>query len=136
MTLVAILVSGSLAYFTAQDAVTNAFTIGSVEIEIYENGAATPDAVKPLGQLIPIVKTATPNADANYKNKVVDVKNTGKNADGTYTSADVNILVAAQAIQADGFTGTATEALNDGFTANTNPWQQLRFLNRGRARCP
>lgn len=226
--LIAIVVSGSLAYFTAHDEVTNTFTIGSVEIEIHENGAATPDAVKPLGQLIPIVNTATPDADANYRNKVVDVKNTGKNAayirthiamptdlinylqldmtpagwstpvittanqagvdytvftfdyltavepgdftselmqgaylksnvdldedasgnlvfilrdangnvtatsgfiahkknaDGTYTSADVNILVAAQAIQADGFTGTATEALNDGFTANTNPWQ-------------
>lgn len=225
-------VGGSLAYFTAQDDVTNTFTIGSVKIEIYENDEATLNAVKPLGKLTPVVNTQTPGDDVNYKNKVVDVKNIGKNdayirvhiamptalinylqldvtadgwgyngtangsgtaivegvaytvftydyltavapetfttellqgaylksnvdleedaagnlvfilrdsngnqtansgfiahtgnADGSYTSANVNILVAAQAIQADGFTGTATDALNAGFGKNTNPWQ-------------
>ena len=42
-----------------------------------------------------------------------------KNADGSYTSATVNVLVASQAIQADGF-DAATTALNSGFAAN--PW--------------
>ena len=230
--LVAIMVSGSLAYFTDRDEVTNTFTIGSVEIEIYENDEATPDAVKPLGKLTPVVNTVAPSQDVNYKNKVVDVKNIGKNdayirahiamptalidylqldvtaagwsyngtisgsstttvegveytvftydyltavapdaftaellqgaylksnvdleedasgnlvfilrdangnktassgfvahiknADGSYTSANVNILVAAQAIQTEGFSGSATDALNAGFGANTNPWQ-------------
>lgn len=37
--LIAIMVSGTLAYFTDNDEVTNTFTIGSVEIEIHENGA-------------------------------------------------------------------------------------------------
>ena len=41
MALLAIVVSGSLAYFTAQDKVTNTFTVGSVKIEIYENEEAT-----------------------------------------------------------------------------------------------
>jgi len=77
--LIAIMVSGSLAYFTARDEVTNTFTVGSVEIEIYENDEATPDAVKPLGMLIPVVNTQDPSQDANYKAKVVDVKNTGIN---------------------------------------------------------
>ena len=43
-----------------------------------------------------------------------------KNADGTYTSNTVSVLVAAQAIQADGFADAAS-ALDAGFTSN--PWQ-------------
>ncbi len=39
-----------------------------------------------------------------------------------YTSNTVNVLVAAQAIQEQGFEDAAT-ALNTGFGANTNPWQ-------------
>ncbi len=232
LVLMAIMVSGTLAYFTAEDKVTNTFTIGSVKIEIYENGEATPDATKPLGKLIPIVNTTTPNADDSYMDKVVDVKNIGlndayirthiavptalinylqldvntdgwtfngtmagsstatvggvdytvytydhsaavapgaftnellqgvylksnvdmeedasgnlvfilrdshgnkthssdfvahtKNTDGTYTSTVVNILVASEAIQAQGFANGATNALNSGFGVNTNPWQ-------------
>ena len=46
-----------------------------------------------------------------------------KNADGTYTSASVNILVASEAIQEQGFENGATNALNSGFGTNTNPWQ-------------
>ena len=42
-----------------------------------------------------------------------------KNADGSYTSATINVLVASQAIQADGF-DAATDALNSGF--GSNPW--------------
>ena len=44
------------------------------------------------------------------------------NGDGTYASKSVSVLVAAQAIQAQGF-GDATTALNSGFGTNTNPWQ-------------
>lgn len=222
--LVAIAVGGSLAYFADSDAVTNTFTLGSVKIEIYENKAATPSAEQGLGTLLPVVNT-TPSADVNYKNKVVEVKNTGaskayirvliavpaeldgylhldwndegwlsldeytvsyegqaymvyaydfENAvesgkftnellqgvylgsdvdlkenekgdlvfvrkeegkiidestfvahrlipGGLHTSNEINILVAAQAIQADGF-GNATDALNTGFGVNSNPW--------------
>ena len=42
--------------------------------------------------------------------------------DGGYTSNTLNILVASEAIQAQGFDG-ATNALNSGFGKNTNPWQ-------------
>ena len=229
--LIAIMVSGSLAYFTAEDKVDNTFTIGSVLIDIYENGEATPDAAKALGKLTPIVNIDNPAADESYMQKAIQVKNTGandayirthiaiptaladylqlvfsepltgwtlvgqsnatvgqeampytvltfdhtaavtpgnftalllqgvylkpnvdleanadgdlvfilrdsngdkiatsgfvahtKNTDGTYTSATVNILVASEAIQAQGFTSGATNALNSGFGANTNPW--------------
>lgn len=75
----AIMVSGSLAYFTAQDKVTNTFTVGSVKIEIYENDQPTTDDTIEFGTLIPIVNTDDPAADESYTAKVVDVKNTGKN---------------------------------------------------------
>ena len=224
--LIAIVVSGTLAYFTAEDEAINTFTYGSVEIEIYENDEATTEDTRSLGKLTPVVKE-TPSDDVSYIDKVVDVKNIGandayirthiaiptdlinylqldvttsgwsyigsttasvggvnytvftydhtaavapngftsellqgvylksdvdlaenadgnlvfvkkangqithnsgyvahtKNADGTYTSANVNILVASEAIQAQGFENGATNALNSGFEADTNPWQ-------------
>ena len=225
--LIAIMVGGSLAYFTAEDQVTNTFTIGSVKIEIYENEEATEEDTISFGSLMPIVNTQDPSADISYIEKVVDVKNTGnndayirahiaiptslidflqldvttngwsyigattatvdgveytvftydhlaavapdaftnellqgvylksdvdlvedangnlvfvlrdadgkitktsdfiahtKNANGAYTSNIINVLIASQAIQAQGF-NNATDALNAGFGANTNPWQ-------------
>lgn len=229
--LIAIVVSGSLAYFTAEDKVDNTFTIGSVLIEIYENNNATTSETISFGKLTPIVNTETPSQDASYFKKVVDIKNIGandayirthiavptalldylqldvttdgwayngtlagsstatvkgvdytvftydhtaavapngftsellqgvylksdvdlaedtngdlmfvkkvsgeithnsgfvahaKNADGTYTSANVNILVASEAIQAQGFEKGATNALDTGFGQGKNPWQ-------------
>ena len=69
---------GTVAYMTDSDQVTNTFTVGSVKIEVYENGEETPDAIKPLGVLTPVVSDE-PSDDVSYKDKVVDVKNTGKN---------------------------------------------------------
>ena len=69
--LIAIMVGGSLAYFTAGDEVTNTFTIGSVKIEVVE------DFQEPQ-TMIPVV---TPDeSDPNYINKDARVKNTGDNA--------------------------------------------------------
>ena len=69
--LIAIMVGGSLAYFTAGDEVTNTFTIGSVKIEVVE------DFREPQ-TMIPVV---TPDdTDPNYINKDARVKNTGDNA--------------------------------------------------------
>ena len=45
-----------------------------------------------------------------------------KTASG-YVSTTVNVLVASQAIQAQGFNEGATSALNTGFGTGTNPWQ-------------
>ena len=68
--LIAIMVSGTLAYFTAEDEATNTFTIGSVEIEVVE------DFEEPKN-MIPVV---TPDeSDPNYIDKDARVKNTGKN---------------------------------------------------------
>lgn len=77
--LIAIMVGGSLAYFTAEDQVSNTFTIGSVQIDIYENGAATQSDTIAFGKLTPVVNTADPSQDESYFDKVVDVKNTGAN---------------------------------------------------------
>lgn len=69
--LIAIMVGGSLAYFTAEDKVTNTFTIGSVSIEIVE------DFQSPM-TMIPVVEVN--ENDPNYINKDARVKNTGENA--------------------------------------------------------
>ena len=56
--LVAIMVGTSLAYFTAEDEVTNTFTIGSVMIDIIENGKATDsDQVIFEKPMMPVVNT-------------------------------------------------------------------------------
>ena len=74
-----LLVGGTLAFFTAEDQVTNTVTVGSVEIEIYENGEETTKDTMIFGRLIPVVNE-TPSEDKNYIKKVVEVKSTGKNA--------------------------------------------------------
>ena len=78
--LIAIMVGGTLAYFTADDEVTNTFTIGSVKIEIWENEEVTDkDTIEFDDPLTPIVNTTNPSADDSYQDKVVKVKNTGVN---------------------------------------------------------
>lgn len=224
--LIAIMVSGTLAYFTDKDEVTNTFTVGSVLIDIWENNVVTDKEVVEFDEpLVPIVNTQAPSLDDGYIPKVVKVENTGLNAayirvhiaqpaelmgyleldldktgwdlvftsrvtrdgqeyfvatfdflsavdpneftpellkgaylaadvdlkanaggdlefckpdgnggyefsgfvahevndNGTYTPQPVNVLVYAQAIQAQGFADAAT-ALDSGF-GNTNPWQ-------------
>lgn len=231
--LIAIMVSGSLAYFTAEDKVENTFTIGSVRIDVWENNEPTDsDKVVFEKPLVPVVNTQDVTEDPGYTAKIIKVKNTGKNdayirthvavpaallnylelrfdltgwtfngaitgsstatvdgiaytvytydhtaavtpgaftaellkgvylkdnvdleedadgnlvfilrdaegnktassgfvahtknADGSYTAANVNILVAAEAIQTQGFLDGATNALNSGFGVGTNPWQ-------------
>jgi len=232
--LIAIMVSGSLAYFTAEDKVDNTFTFGSVLIDIWENDKPTDSAkVEFKEPMMPIVNMNDPVNDPGYAAKVVKVKNTGANAayvrthiaiptaligylelkvntqgwvfngtlagsstatvdgvaytvftydhtaavepgkftaellqgaylksevdikdnpatasadlefckpgsngdyifsgfvahnktDGGYKSNTLTILVASEAIQAQGFTNGATNALNSGFGTNTNPWQ-------------
>lgn len=70
--LLAILSYGTLAWFTAEDEVTNEFTIGSVDIEVKEE-------FTPPEAMLPIVNVDNPAADDNYINKDVWVANTGKN---------------------------------------------------------
>ena len=77
--ILALVVSTSLAYFTANDSANNVFTVGSVKIEIYENDQATDSDTLTFGTLTPIVNVDDPSADASYFDKVVDVKNTGAN---------------------------------------------------------
>lgn len=91
--LIAIVVSGTLAYFTAEDEAINTFTYGSVEIEIYENGEHTPSDTIPFGRLIPVIE-AIPREDDNYIHKVVDVRNTGETT--AYIRAHIGIPAALE----------------------------------------
>lgn len=76
--LIAIMVGGSLAYFTDNDEVTNTFTIGSVEIDLWENGVEVGETMS-MGQLIPVVGSDPTKESDNYQLKAVQVKNTGLN---------------------------------------------------------
>ena len=67
------IVGGSLAWFTAEDQVTNTFTVGSIVIKQHED--FDEEAAK---LLIPAVGTS-PSAGNNYIKKSVTVENTGKN---------------------------------------------------------
>ena len=79
--LIAIMVGGSLAYFTAEDQVTNVFTVGSVDIEIWENQKPTDsDKVEFEKPLVPVVDMKNLTQDPGYAAKVVKVENTGNNA--------------------------------------------------------
>ena len=82
---------GTLAYFTDKDAETNTFTAGGVKIDLIEqqvNEAGT--ALEDFEQnqvLMPIVGSAQGEKDnfgqpvaANYIDKIVTIKNTGKSA--------------------------------------------------------
>jgi len=93
--LIAIVVGSSLAYFTAEDKVTNTFTIGSVKIDIYENDQVTDTDTFTFGKLTPIVNVDNPSEDESYMKKVVEVKNTGKN------DAYIRVHVAVPAALAD-----------------------------------
>ncbi len=71
-------VSGSLAWFSDTDEITNVFTVGSVKIEQNEVGADGEPFVQDQ-DLMPIVNVDDPAADENYIAKIVDVTSTGEN---------------------------------------------------------
>lgn len=81
LALIAIMVSTSLAYFTAEDEVTNTFTIGSVDIEIWENDEITDSDVVEFDEpMMPVVNMDDLVNDPGYFAKVVKTQNTGENA--------------------------------------------------------
>ena len=78
--LLAIAVSGTLAYFTAEDKAENTFTVGSVRIDIWENDQPTDKETVMLdGRLQPVVDDSQARGDLGYIEKVVKVKNVGIN---------------------------------------------------------
>ena len=78
-------VGGSVAWFMDEDAMTNVFTVGSIEIEQNENFVQN-------SMLLPIVDTADPSADDNFVTKEVNVSNVGEN------EAYVQTLIAVPAL--------------------------------------
>lgn len=120
--LIAIMVSGTLAYFTDKDEVTNTFTIGSVLIEIWENNALTDsDKVTFEKPLVPVVNTQDVTKDPGYAVKMVKVENTGKNAAYIRTHIAVPTMLLGYLqldVNADGWTplgsitGTSTAKMD------------------------
>lgn len=83
LSLLAIVVAGStLAWFTSEDSATNTFVIGEVKIAQYEMEPDGNNGFRPFTQnqtMLPIVKVNEPSTDANYIDKLVSVKNEGRN---------------------------------------------------------
>ena len=88
--LIAIAAVGTLAYFTDKDAETNTFTAGGVKIDLIEQERNGQGGLQDFTQdkvLMPIVGSAQGEKDAlgqpvaaNYVDKIVTIKNTGKSA--------------------------------------------------------
>lgn len=78
MLLAITVVGGTLAWFTAEQQVTNTFTVGSVKIQQNEwDQFGSP--FQQNQELMPVVNMDNPSADENYVHKVVTISNTGKN---------------------------------------------------------
>lgn len=113
--LIAIMVGSSLAYFTAEDEVTNTFTIGSVLIEIFENGdKTTTDVIEIKKPLTPVVNS-TPSADESYIHKAIKVQSTGENAAFIRTHLAIPATLEGYLIldvnTADGWTGPVAKSV-------------------------
>ena len=79
--LLAVMVGSSLAYFTDTDQVTNTFTVGSVLIDIYENGTITDkDVIEFKEPMLPVVDKTKLSNDPGYFEKVIKVESNGENA--------------------------------------------------------
>lgn len=83
LSVMAIAALGStLAWFTSEDSATNTFEIGEVKIKQYEmekNDDGTYQEFTQGQMMLPIVKVDAPSTDANYIDKLVAIKNEGKN---------------------------------------------------------
>ena len=120
----ALVIGGTLAYFTDTDSATNTFTVGNVKIDLIEqqvNEAGT--ALEDFEQnqaLLPIVGSAQGEKDdfgqpiaKNYIDKIVTVKNTGKS--GAWVRAYFAI----------------PSALDDGFEESFNASMNILHFNFG-----
>lgn len=107
----AMAITGTVAYFTDTDEALNVMTFGNVEIELIESQRDGADGLEDFEQgkvLLPIVGSAQGEKDgfgmstaANYVDKIVTVKNTGKN------DAWIRVIVAVPSVLEENFEGTS-----------------------------
>lgn len=77
-----VMVSGTLAWFSDEDTVTNTFTVGGIDIFQHEHQENEEGVLEDFDQdqyLLPVVDETDPAADANYIQKLVSVENIGVN---------------------------------------------------------
>ena len=123
LALIAILVIGtSLAWFTDTDQTTNTFTIGSVKIQQTEKEHDENGDLQEFTQgqmLLPVVHTENVTEDANYVEKLVSVKNIGKN------DAYVRTFIAVPAILKDVLHLDVAEDSADGWNKDAQTWPNV-----------
>jgi predicted ribosomally synthesized peptide with SipW-like signal peptide len=82
ISLFAIAVGGTLAWFTDNDEVTNTFTVGEIDIYQHEHERDENNQIQQFTQdqvLLPVVNVTNVAEDENYVEKLVSVENIGKN---------------------------------------------------------
>lgn len=118
LSVMAIAALGStLAWFTSEDSATNTFEIGEVEIKQYEMEPDGNGGFQEFTQgqmMLPIVKVDAPSTDANYIDKLVAVKNEGRN------DAYVRTFIAVPATLADIIHLDVN--VEDGWTQDATVW--------------
>lgn len=123
LALIAILAIGSsLAWFTDEDQATNTFTIGSVKIQQDEKEHDENGELQDFTQgqmLLPVVDTENVTEDANYVEKLVSVKNTGKN--DAYVRTFIAVPAALQEVL---HLDVATDSA-DGWSKDAQTWPNV-----------
>lgn len=82
ISMIAIAVGGTLAWFTDNDEVTNTFTVGEIDIYQHEHEHDENNQIQQFTQdqvLLPVVDVTNVAEDENYVEKLVSVENIGKN---------------------------------------------------------
>ena len=83
ISLIALAVGGTLAWFTDNESVTNTFVIGEIDIvqheEEYNDETGALQTFTQQQVLLPVVNTTNVAEDANYVEKLVSVENIGAN---------------------------------------------------------
>lgn len=132
----ALVIGGTLAYFTDTDEATNTFTAGNVKIQLIEQERDGEGGLRDFTQgqaLLPIVGSAQGEKDQlgqpiakNYIDKIVTVKNTGASA------AWVRAYFAIPSALDDGFEESFNASMNilhfnfgneNGVSTYNNQWQ-------------
>lgn len=122
ISLIAVAVGGSLAWFTDNETVTNTFVIGEIDIVQHEEEHDANGALQAFTQqqvLLPVVNVQNVAADENYVEKLVSVENIGAN------DAYVRTFIAVPATLKDIIHLDTVADSADGWKKDTIQWPNV-----------
>ncbi len=123
ISLIALAVGGTLAWFTDNESVTNTFVIGEIDIvqheEEYNDETGALQTFTQQQVLLPVVNTTNVAEDENYVEKLVSVENIGAN------DAYVRTFIAVPATLKDIIHLDTVADSADGWTKDTIQWPNV-----------